>query len=84
MSSFENTPGMHLQNLILDTNVTATNLQKIECVSTVFRIREWLKRQEKQFFSVRHASLDETNSFAFTLTSVERISFFLNENSSNF
>lgn len=32
MSSFENTPGMHLQNLILDTNVTATNLQKIECL----------------------------------------------------
>lgn len=32
MSSFENNPGMHLQNLILDTNVTATNVQKIECL----------------------------------------------------
>lgn len=33
MAYSSNSPGMHLQDLILDTKVTATSAQKIECLS---------------------------------------------------
>jgi hypothetical protein len=35
MSSFAETPGMHLQHLILDSKATATNDQKVACLKTL-------------------------------------------------
>uniref|UniRef100_A0A7S4KCB2 PUB domain-containing protein n=1 Tax=Odontella aurita TaxID=265563 RepID=A0A7S4KCB2_9STRA len=57
MSSFGNSPGMHLQDLILDTKATATKEQKVECLKllriVVKNLADPLKSQDPKYRQLR-------------------------------
>jgi len=57
MSSFGNAPGMHLQDLVLDTKATATKEQKVECLKllrvVVKNLSDPLKAQDAKYRQLR-------------------------------